>query len=71
MSEQTDRRRPLRRTTAIVAAGCAGLAAAVMAARRRGAGAAWFERDPPDSALSEDEMESLATAEGMPEPPER
>jgi hypothetical protein len=41
--------------------------ATLAAGRRRSSRRGWLESDPPDSALADDEMEALATGEGMPE----
>jgi hypothetical protein len=56
----------LRTIAPLAAAGCAGLVATKVIGRRRA-----LERrlapDPPDRHFAEEEMEALATSEGMPE----
>lgn len=67
MTEKRQGRRSLRRVVPLAAAGCAALVATLAAGRRRSSRRVWLESDPPDSALADDEMEALATGEGMPE----
>jgi hypothetical protein len=57
----------LRRVVPLAVAGCGALAATLLAGRRRSGGRGKLEQDPPDSELAADEMEALATGEGMPE----
>jgi hypothetical protein len=69
MTETPTATRSLRKVAPLAAAGCAALFATVAA--RRGMFARWRpDCDPPDRHLAEDEMEALATSEGMPEPRE-
>jgi hypothetical protein len=67
MTEKRQGRRSLHRVVPLAAAGCAALVATIVAGRRRSGGRARLEPDPPASALAADEMEALATGEGMPE----
>jgi hypothetical protein len=67
MNETPTVTRSLRRIAALAAAGCAALAATAVAARRGMLGRSRGGQDPPDSALTVEAMESLATGEGMPE----
>jgi hypothetical protein len=67
MTEKHQARRSLNRVVPLAAAGCAALAATLVACRRRFGGRGRLEPDPSDSALANDEMEALATGEGMPE----
>ena len=67
MTEKRQGRRLLRRVVPLAAAGCAALAATLAVGRRRSGRRSWSALDPPDSALADDEMEALATGEGMPE----
>ena len=53
----------------MLVASCAGLAAATVAVRRR-RNRAPLEPDPAASPLADDNMEMLATSEGMAEAPE-
>jgi hypothetical protein len=64
MSDQPDARRPLRTLTALAVASAATCAAAV-AGRRRALRRR--DGDPPDRHLAAEQMEALATGEGMPE----
>jgi hypothetical protein len=67
MTEKPQARRSLNRVVPLAAAGCAALAATLVACRRRFGGRGGLDQDPPDSALADDEMETLATGEGMAE----
>jgi hypothetical protein len=67
MTEKPQGRRSLRRVVPLAVAGCGALAATLLAGRRRSGGRGKLEQDPPDSELAADEMEALATGEGMPE----
>ena len=68
MTDKPQGRRSLRRLVPLAAAGCGALAATLLAGRRRSTGRrGGLEPDPPDSELAADEMEALATSEGMPE----
>jgi hypothetical protein len=67
MTDKPQGRRSLRRVVPLAVAGCGALAATVLAGRRRSGGRGKLEQDPPDSELAADEMEALATGEGMPE----
>lgn len=66
MTETPTAKRSLRRLAPLAAAGCAALVATV-AGRRRARRHGGSGEDPQDRHLAEDEMESLATDEGMPE----
>jgi len=57
----------LRRIAPLAAAGCAGLVATKALGRRRAPDRRPATPDPPDRHLAEEEMETLATGEGMPE----
>lgn len=57
----------LRRIAPLAAAGCAGLVATKGIGRRRALDRRQPAPDPPDRHLAEEEMEALATSEGMPE----
>jgi hypothetical protein len=67
MTETRQTRRSLNRVVPLAAAGCAALAATLVACRRRFGGPGRLDPDPPDTMLADDEMEALATGEGMPE----
>jgi hypothetical protein len=67
MTDKPQGRRSLRRVVPLALAGCGALAATLLAGRRRSGGRGKLEPDPPDSELAADEMEALATSEGMPE----
>jgi hypothetical protein len=67
MTEKRQARRSPSRVIPLAAAGCAALAATLVACRRRFGGRGGLEPDPPGNALADDEMEALATGEGMPE----
>jgi hypothetical protein len=57
----------LRRIAPLAAAGCAAVAATIVAGKGRARLRSRREGDPADRRLAQDEMEALATAEGMPE----
>ena len=57
----------LRRIAPLAAAGCAGLVATKAIGRRRAPDQRQPAPDPPDRHLADEEMEALATSEGMPE----
>jgi hypothetical protein len=67
MTETPTAKRPLRRIAPLAAACCAALVSAIAAGRRRTRTRSLPDQDPADRHLGEDEMEALATAEGMPE----
>ena len=56
----------LRTIAPLAAAGCAGLVATKAIGRRRSLDRRSPATDPPDRHLAEEEMEALATSEGMP-----
>ena len=57
----------LRTIAPLAAAGCAGLVATKAIGRHRALDRPGPAPDPPDRHLAEEEMEALATSEGMPE----
>jgi hypothetical protein len=57
----------LRKIAPLAAAGCAGLVATKAIGRRRALDRRSVEPDPPDRHLAEEEMQALATSEGMPD----
>jgi hypothetical protein len=57
----------LRKIAPLAAAGCAGLVATTAIGRRRALDRRPPAADPPDRHLAEEEMDALATSEGMPE----
>jgi hypothetical protein len=57
----------LRRIAPLAAASCAGLVATKAIGRRRARDRRQPAPDPPDRHLADEEMEALATSEGMPE----
>ena len=57
----------LRTIAPLAAAGCAGLVATKAIGRRRALDRRGLASDPPDRRLAEEEMEALATSEGMPD----
>ena len=57
----------LRKIAPLAAAGCAGLVARKVIGRRGAPNGRQFATDPPDRHLVEEEMDALATSEGMPE----
>ena len=71
MTETPTAKRSLRRIAPLAAAGCAALVATIAAGRRRAPTRSGSGEDPQDHHLAEDEMEALATGEGMPEARER
>jgi hypothetical protein len=62
-------KRSPRSIASVLVAGCAGVAAATVAVRRRWSRAPLVP-DPAASHLADDNMETLATSEGMAEAPE-
>ena len=60
-------RRSLRIIAPLAAAGCAGLLATKALGRRRTLDSRPPLPDPPDRHLADQDMEALATDEGMPE----
>ena len=70
MTDTGTAKRSLRKVAPLAVAGCAVLAGAVSATRRRGRARARTAADPPDAHLAGEQMEALATAEGMPEAPD-
>ena len=69
MTDTGTAKRSLRKVAPLAAAGCAVLAAAVSATWRRGRARANTSTDPPEARLASEQMEALATDEGMPEAP--
>jgi len=69
MTDTGTANRSLRKVAPLAAAGCAVLAAALSATWRRGRARPRASADPPDAHLAGEQMEALATAEGMPEAP--
>jgi hypothetical protein len=67
MTETPPAKRPLRSIAPLAAAGCAALVASIAAGRRRSRTRRRPDQDPADGRLAQDEMEALATGEGMPE----
>ncbi|MGD0386762.1 MAG: hypothetical protein ABSB73_11590 [Solirubrobacteraceae bacterium] len=67
MTETPTAKRSLRSIAPLAAAGCAALAAVIATGRRRSRSGRGAEQDPPAGQLAQDEMEALATGEGMPE----
>ena len=67
MTETPTAIRSLRRIAPLAAAGCAAIAATIVAGKGRARRRSRGDGDPAGSRLSADEMEALATAEGMPE----
>jgi hypothetical protein len=67
MTETPTAKRSLRRIGPLAAAGCAAVAATIVAGRGRARLRSRREPDPADRHLAPDEMEALATGEGMPE----
>jgi hypothetical protein len=67
MTETPPAKRSLRRIAPLAVAGCAALVATIAGGRRRGITRGGSDQDPADQHLAEDEMEELATGEGMPE----
>jgi hypothetical protein len=57
----------LRKIAPLAAAGCAGLVATKAIGRRRALDRPGLAPDLPDRHLAEEEMEALATSDGMPE----
>jgi hypothetical protein len=71
MTETPTAKGSLRRIATLAAAGCAALVATIAAGRRWAPWRGGSDEDPQDRHLAEDEMEALATGEGMPEARER
>ena len=67
MTETPTAKRSLRRIAPLAAAGCAAIAATLVAGKGRARLRSRREGDPGDRHLAQDEMEALATGEGMPE----
>jgi hypothetical protein len=66
MTGQAKASRALRSLAPLAAAGCAAIAVAVVGRRRS---LRRPDGDPADRHLAAEQMEALATAEGMPEAP--
>jgi hypothetical protein len=67
MTETRTTRSSLRKVAPLAAAGCAALVASVAAGRRRARRSSRRAADPAHRHLANEEMEALATGEGMPE----
>jgi hypothetical protein len=67
MTETPTVKRSLRSIAPLAAAGCAALVAAIAAGRRRTHTRRRPDQDPAAGQPAQDEMEALATGEGMPE----
>ncbi len=67
MTEMPTAKRSLRSIAPLAAAGCAALVAAIATGRRRAQTRRRPDTDPAAGQLAQDEMEALATGEGMPE----
>jgi hypothetical protein len=66
MTETPTAKRSLRSIAPLAAAGCAALVA-IAAGRRRASTRRRPDQEPADGQPAQDEMEALATGEGMPE----